>query len=450
MSRALETAWTQTVRRHGAARAIVQASDGQACTFQQLDERALAWMRAHGLQAQVLRGYGAVFAAPNGIGWFEIFLGLLRAGAVVVPLDAMEPPGAQRALAATIRAGFIWEGARLTALPKPRRYREAGLSLIKMTSGTTGRPRPLVFHAQELLADARQVMRTMRISPADVNLALIPFGHSYGLGNLTLPLLAQGVPLVCGASSLPQAIAADVTRWQPTILPSVPAVFRALAASELPPQTFANVRRLISAGAPLAVEVARDFLTRFGQPLHNFYGSSETGGIAFDRTGEATLAGGVGRPLLGVTVTALPGQRIRISSAAVFKHGHGRRVGARGAWIPPDEVAKDGRGQLTLLGRRGTMVKVAGRRLNLAEISAKLRQLPGVRDVWLGVGGTSELVVGVAVATERPAPELRAALGLALAAWKVPKKWLTLSQLPVSARGKVDAPALQRRLFGQA
>jgi acyl-CoA synthetase (AMP-forming)/AMP-acid ligase II len=58
------------------------------------------------------------------------------------------------------------------------------------------------------------------------------------------------------------------------------------------PQTVSSrsVDSLVSAGAPLPPDVARDFGRRFGCRLHGFYGSSETGGIAYDRTGQATLA----------------------------------------------------------------------------------------------------------------------------------------------------------------
>src|SRR6185369_8015834 len=115
-----------------------------------------------------------VFAAPNGLGWLEIFLGLLKAGAVVVPLDAAEPPIAQRRLAASLRAAFWWDGKKLEPLPRPKRFRDPSICLIKLTSGTTGKPRALVFTAEQMLADARQVTASMGIRPRDLNYALIP------------------------------------------------------------------------------------------------------------------------------------------------------------------------------------------------------------------------------------------------------------------------------------
>lgn len=435
---ALLQAWQHTLRRHGPSRAVVQAGNGAAVTFRELDARAEAWRAAHA--ASDLTGRAVVFAAPNGIGWLEIFLGLLKAGAVVVPLDAAEPPAAQRQIATALRAAGWWNGTRLVPLPRGKRYRDPAVCLIKLTSGTTGQPRALVFTAGQLLADGRQVTATMGIGRRDLNYALIPLGHSYGLGNLTVPLLAQGVPLVCGSAPLPHAIAADFARWQPTVFPGVPPVWRALAASDL---ALPGLRLGISAGAPLPPEVARDFAVRFGRRLHSFYGSSETGGIAYDPTGAATLRGSVGRNMRGVRLTALKGAWLKVSGTAVHTHGNRHRVGPLGAWIMPDRVALNARGEVLLLGRRGPTVKIAGRRVNLGEVSDRLRRLPGVQDVWAGASGGADPVLGAVVVTGQSAAGLRTALLADTATWKIPKKLIVVTALPLTARGKVDTRALQ-------
>jgi long-chain acyl-CoA synthetase len=450
MSHALLQAWAKTVRRRAGDRAVVQAADGLAVTFGELEVRATAWRAAHAPGAW--QGRAVVFAAANGVGWLEIFLGLLKAGAVVVPLDAAEPLVAQQRLARSIRAGAWWDGTKLHALAGAKRYRDPATCLIKLTSGTTGRPRTLVFTAGQLLADGRQVTGTMGIRTRDLNYALIPLGHSYGLGNLTVPLLAQGVSLVCGTAPLPHAIAADFARWQPTVFPGVPAMWRALATADM---RLDSLRLGISAGAPLPPEVARDFAARFGRKLHGFYGSSETGGIAYDPTGRATLDGGVGRAMRGVKLAALKGLRLRVSSAAVLTHGNPwspsappkagkrRRAGQWGAWLMPDRVARDDRGNLRLLGRRGATVKIAGRRVNLAEVSDRLRRLPGVREAWVGVSAGNDPVLGAVVAAGRTAVELRGELLADTAAWKIPKKLVVVAALPLTARGKTDTRALQ-------
>ena len=440
MSRALLQAWRKTLRQRGGERALVEAATGRTMTFREIDLAATAWMAAHAPDPAPLAGRAVVFAVPNGAAWLEIFLGLMKAGAVAVPLDPGEPPAAQQRLAAALRAGAWWDSAALVPISGARRYRDPAPCLVKLTSGSTGRPRPLVFTDAQMLADGRQVTATMRIRARDLNYGLIPLGHSYGLGNLTLPLLAQGVPLVCGTAALPQAIAADFARWSPTVFPGVPTIWRALAASDV---RLASLRLAISAGAPLPPEVARDFAARFGRPLHSFYGSSETGGISYDRTGRAALAGHVGTALRGVKLAGLGGQRLCVSSAAVITHGHTRQVGRHGAWIMPDRATLGARGEVTLLGRRGTTVKIAGRRVNLAEAADRLRRLPAVRDAWVGVTGGADPVLAAVVATERTPVELRAALQAVAAPWSIPKKLLVVAALPVTARGKTDTRALQ-------
>lgn len=438
MSHALLRAWKKTLRQHGDERAVVQAVNGATVTFRELDARATAWAGTHAPGG--LKGQAVVFAAPPGIGWWDILLGLLHAGAVVVPLDAGEPTAEQRQVAATLRAAGWWDGTRLVPLAGAKTYRDPEVCLIKLTSGSTGQPRPLVFTAGQLLADARHVRATMGIRRCDLNYALIPFGHSYGLGNLTVPLLAHGMPLVCGTAPLPHAIAGDFRRWRPTVFPGVPAMWRALAATEI---KLPGLRLAISAGAPLPVEVAQAFVHRFGQRLHNFYGSSETGGISYDRTGAGTLAGEVGTALRGVKLTALRGARLQVSSAAVLTRGNRHRTGKLGAWIMPDRAILRANGRVALAGRRGTSVKVGGRRVNLSEIGDRLRRLPGVREVWVGIGVGEGATLKAVVATERTAADLRADLLTDTAVWKIPKMLLTIRALPLTARGKTDTRALR-------
>jgi len=450
MSRELLEAWGSTWRRRRGEPAVSEAASGRVTTFGELEAQAQAWRAAHAGTAGSVAGRVVVFALPNGAEWLRVFLGSLYAGAIAVPLDPGEPPAAQRALAAAIRAGFLWDGASLVSLEAAHRFRNSSLCLVKLTSGSTGRPRPLLFTDAQMLADGRQIQRTMAIRGRDVNYAVIPLGHSYGLGNLTLPLLAHGVAMVIGSVPLPHVIAGDFARWRPTVLPAVPTIFRGLAESSVDAAALRSLRLAISAGAPLAPEVARAFARRFRRHIHSFYGSSETGGITYDRTGAATLSGrSVGRPLHGVRLRVSRG-RLRVCSPAVFTHGNRRHAGGLGWWSPPDLAGIAAYREVRLLGRRGAVVKIAGRRVNLGEVAARLRQLPGVRDVWVGTSGETEGVLGAALATDRPTAELRAALRADTAPWKTPKRWLLLPEFPVTARGKTDTADLRRRLFGGA
>jgi acyl-CoA synthetase (AMP-forming)/AMP-acid ligase II len=93
------------------------------------------------------------------------------------------------------------------------------------------------------------------------------------------------------------------------------------------------------------------------------------------------------------------------------------------------------------------MVKIAGRRVSLTEVELRLRKLAGVREAWVQVGPGPNAMLGAALAADRTAAEIRAELLPTTAAWKIPKRWIVLPALPLTARGKVDTRALYARLF---
>ncbi|HEV8074051.1 MAG TPA: fatty acid--CoA ligase family protein, partial [Opitutaceae bacterium] len=333
---------------------------------------------------------------------------------------------------------WLWSDGRLEKISSPRRPRRHDLCLFKITSGSTGTPRALPFTHAQILADGRQVCRTMGIGPGDLNLAIIPLGHSYGLGNLVVPLLAQGTPLVCASAPMPHALAADCARWRPTVFPAVPALLRALAACDIAIDALQSLRLVISAGAPLPAETAQAFFAKTGRSPQAFYGTSETGGITFDRDGEATRAGrSVGTPLAGVRLRFGRGRRFVVVSAA---------VGGRGKFSPADHAELNAPGELVLLGRAGRMVKIAGRRLDLTELETTLRRVPGVRDALAAPHPARPDELAAALATDLSANAVRGALRERLAAWKIPRRLIVLPAFPLTARGKTDTRALQKLL----
>lgn len=435
----LLSAWRATVAAAPEALALIDTDD-RRWTRAELDARASAFRATLPPEAARRR---VAFSLPNGPAWLAAFLGLLAAEATPVPLDGSEPPDAQHALARAAGCAFIRVGDTLSPVvsdaPLPRPVaRGRSPALVKLTSGSTGRPQALAFSHAQMFADGRQVCAGMGIGPDDINLAVIPFGHSYGLGNLVMPLLIQGTASVCTGIPLPHALAADIARARPTVFPAVPALLRALADSDLPADALAPIRTVISAGAPLSADIAQAFHRRFGLAPHGFYGSTETGGISYDRDGAATLAGrGVGTALPGVTLTPRRDGRMRVTSPAVFRAaGH----------APADRVRITPEGELVLLGRAGRMVKIGGRRLDLAALENELRALPGVSDAFVAPHPDSPEQLAAVLATALPAAELRALLRARLAVWKIPRRLVPLATFPLTARGKTDTAALRARL----
>ena len=432
-------AWEQTAAAAPAEVAIIEARDGSAHSRAELTAYAVAFLGD--FPRTLSSGQVVVFALGNGWRWLAVFLALQKVGAVALPLDASLPPGQWSETARNLGAHWLWKpDERWESLSTDAPTFDGDFCLVKTTSGTSGQPRPLVFTSANMLADGRQIAATMGIESDDRNLGAIPFGHSYGLGNLVLPLIAQGTAIVASAEILPDALAAQIERYQATVFPSVPAVLRALAESSVDPVKLGSLRRVISAGAPLRGEVAAAFRAKFGVPIQNFYGSSETGGICFDRTGDATAEGrSIGQPLEGVEVQLDEDRRVTVRSAAVVAPGE-HTLADLGAW--------NERGELVLTGRATPLANIGGKKVAPLEIERQLRGLDGVTDAWVGVGsrkaGGADFLLA-AVETRRSRAEVQQALAERVPAWQIPRRWWVAPQLPRTARGKLDRQELEAR-----
>jgi acyl-CoA synthetase (AMP-forming)/AMP-acid ligase II len=380
-----------------------------------------------------------LIAAPNGPEWLASFLALQKLGAIVVAADPSTPSRLLDALSKDLGAAFIYEGGTLrkTGVANPVR-RGSGLCLAKITSGSTGSPKAILFHADEMIADGRAIIEAMGLTPEDVNFGLAPFGHSYGLGSLVMPLLLQGNAAACASSPLPRIAVRDMIEAGVTVCPAVPAFFRALNETELN-GGLGKLRLAISAGSALPPTVAADFEIRFGQRIHNFLGSSETGGIAYDADGEAGIAGSsVGKPMPGVAIAQGKGGRLVICGPAVVRHGNRLRYGGKPAFLLGDRGRLDESGRLVLHGRAVPLAKIGGRRVDPLEVERAIKTLPNVSDAYVRVvqvAGNDRLYALVENAIGEHA--LREALKALLPGWKIPRKIVSQALLNRDDRGKV-------------
>ncbi|HLX68791.1 MAG TPA: AMP-binding protein, partial [Verrucomicrobiae bacterium] len=172
---------------------------------------------------------------------------------------------------------------------------------LKMTSGTTAAPRFVAFTAEQLAADAENIVATMGLRQDWPNLGVISLAHSYGFSNLVLPLLLHGIPLVLAGAPLPEIVLRAAGTEKFVTLAAVPALWRTWFDADAIPR---NVRLAISAGAPLPVALEQSVFAARGLKIHNFYGSSECGGIAYDAGSGARLDGScAGAPMRNVNLT---------------------------------------------------------------------------------------------------------------------------------------------------
>ena len=321
---------------------------------------------------------------------------------------------------------------------------------LKTTSATTGTPRLVAFTAGQLLADAENIVATMGLRQEWPNLGVISLTHSYGFSNLVLPMLLHGIPLILVGSALPEALRRAAASERAVTLAAVPALWRTWHEAKAIP---ANVRVAISAGAPLPLALEQGVFAAQGLKIHNFYGSSECGGIAFDALPGPRLDGScVGSPARNVTISVAEDGCLEVRSAAV----------AHGYWPEPDPNLGSGvfhtsdRGEIAfglvyLRGRAGDQINVAGRKVSPETIEKALAAHPEVREcLAFGVASADaergETIVACLALNQKVSGDaLKQFLMSKLPPWQVPREWWIVESLEANHRGKISRAEWRKR-----
>lgn len=296
------------------------------------------------------------------------------------------------------------------------------------TSGSTAAHRRVDKRAAALVGEAAVLVQAFGIAADDRVIAGVPPHHLYGLlFGVLVPLVARA-SIVTEAPLHAEAVAAAVARHEATVLVSTPAQLRAFDL--LAPGALDPLRHVVSSGAPLPVDVAAMMRERFGRPVTEVLGSTETGGIAgrIHRADDLPW-----QPLPGVQVTAAADGRMLLDSPFLPPD-------APHPWPADDRIAIVANG-FVHLGRLDDVVKIAGRRVALTDVERRVRAIDGVRDAAViampaldGRGDT----LAVVVAAPGLAPEaIRGELARWFDAVVVPRRISCVDALPREATGKL-------------
>ncbi len=323
---------------------------------------------------------------------------------------------------------------------------------LKITPASTGMPRVVAFTEEQLIADAENIVTTMGLRPDWPNLGVISLAYSYGFSNLVLPLLLHGIPLFLVPSPLPVVLRCTAhAHWNLT-LAAVPALWHAWHKAGA---ILCNVRLAISAGAQLPLTLERAVFEEHGVKIHNFYGSTECGGITYDATAvPRTDEASVGRPMRNVKVEVGEGGTLLVRSRAVGET----------YWPEPNEALGGGvfrtydlaelkDGEVYLRGRTNDHINVAGRKVSPVVIEQALQEHEAVAECLVfgvpsGNADRIDLIVACVTANRRSVKdELKQFLLQKLPSWQVPREWRFVDSLGINGHGKQFARAQWRKDF---
>jgi rifamycin polyketide synthase module 1/2/3 len=332
------------------------------------------------------------------------------------------------------------------------------------TSGTTGRPKGVELTLRSCLWVVAACWAPIAgIAAGDEVLCVLPLFHSYALDCCVLAVAATGASERILPRFSPGRVLELLAEGGPTVLPGVPTGFSYLVQAtqgHTPPH---RLRVAISAGAILPAALDRAFEERFGVPLLDGYGITETSTmVTMNWAHGGRPYGSCGLPLPGLSVRlvdpatgvdAPPGGEgeLWVRGPSVMRGYHNRpeqtaEVLVDGWYRTGDLARADPHGYLTICGRTKEMIIRGGENIYPAEIENVLQRAPGVADAAV-VGAPHPDLGEVPVAFVVPAApdgpdgpdeeDLRAFCRRELTAFKVPAAIRFTDAIPRTGSGKV-------------
>ncbi|QUQ65769.1 non-ribosomal peptide synthetase [Kutzneria sp. CA-103260] len=425
-------------------------------------------------------------------------LGVLGAGGAYVPLDVHAPVARISSLLVDsgvrlllVAPEFIELAAEVVPLDGSVRVvvlgdreddelapvvgAEDDLAYVIFTSGSTGKPKGAMVHRRGMVNHLLAKAEDLAVSATDVVVQNAPLTFDISVWQMLLPLMVGGTVCV-----VDREVAADpdaLFAVPCTVLEVVPSLLRAAldgwdAGSGVP--ELADLRWLVVTGEALPPDLCARWFERFPLiPLVNAYGPTECADDvthAVIRTGHelGDVRVPIGRVVRNTQLYVLgdglqpvpvgvPGE-LYVGGTGVghgYLHNTPRTAvsfmadpfsevpGAR-MYRTGDRVRYLPDGQLEFLERRDFQVKVRGHRIELGEVEAVLRAVPGITDVVVDVRvdtAGQQRLVGYVVGAVDPAV-VREGVAEVLPEYMVPSVVMVLDALPLTPNGKVDRKTL--------
>ena len=487
---------------------LVAVEDGRAIGY-----GALARVAARVAGHLAARGIGpndrVVLLADNSLEHLAAYVGVLSAGATICTvhlemnrayLDALLPALAPRLVlyeegldleALMARTGGEWrplgrwaeEGGEgffadlaaakpLTAAPAAGADAGRDDAVIFFTSGTSARPKGVILTYRELLPNSAATAVAFGLGRDDRIYDYRSFNWASAQMLSALGTLSAGATLLLGRKFSRSRFFADIAKYEATVATGNPTVLNMLLAGDdtVTGKDIPHLRFITSSSAPLTVEEWRRFEERFGIPVAQGYGSSETGWIAgcTDRT---KRYGSVGKPLayLRAAIVDRDGRKLPAGEIGHVEVGGyddsafryigedgAIRINAVGRVLTGDMGFLDADGYLHLTGREKDLIIRGGVNISPLEIDAVLMRLADVAEA--AAVGVPDPIYGeevVASVVPRSGSALTVDAILAhcaqhLPAFKTPKRIALVPSLPKTERGKLDRKAVAAQWRGGA
>ncbi len=489
MSENLASILTETAAEHGDRTAF--KLDDAELTYHQLDcaaSRIANLLEDKGLAP----GDRVGLMLPNVPYFPSIYYGILRAGGVVVPMNVLlkeretgyylSDSGAKLVFAwgdfaEAAEAGAAEAGAE-TILVKPGEFEQlvgahseefenverddGDTAVILYTSGTTGKPKGAELTHANLRRNCEMTSTTLgEFTHEDVLLGALPLFHSFGQTCTMNGAVANGATVTMIPRFDPDKALEIIERDQVTVFQGVPTMYNAMLHADAADEADASTLRLcMSGGAAIPVELIRSFEDKFGCPILEGYGLSETSPVAsFNHPHKERKAGSIGTPIEGVEMQIWDDEGSELPQGEVGEiviRGHnvmkgywdrpeatGESITGEGWFHSGDMARVDEDGYFFIVDRKKDLIIRGGYNIYPREVEEVLYEHPAVQEAAV-VGVPDDSLgeeVGAAVVVKQgeslDAQEVKSYVKDQVAAYKYPRRVWFVDELPKGPTGKI-------------
>ncbi len=485
------------IAQHGADRPALRTPDGAVWTYGELRERANQVAHVLVDDLGLVPGNRVLLRSPNNPWTVAAWLGVLKAGGVVVTtmaaLRATElTPIIEktRPVAALVDHRFV-EDVRAAApdlalvayggdgdddltrrvIGKPADFTAADtaaddVALFGPTSGTTGVPKITThFHRDVLAIDDTFGRDVLRLAPTDVVACTAPLAFTFGLGMLVVFTLRAGACALLTEAATPVQLADLVVEHGVTALATAPTAYKQIVASGHVDR-LAGLRVAVSAGEHMAQATWEQIRDAIGLKVIDGIGATEMLHIFISAAGDDIRPGATGKPVAGCRAAILDADGHELGAGVEGRLGVIGPVGCRylddvrqrgyvvNGWnVTGDTFLRDDDGYYWYRSRTDNMIVSSGYNIGGPEVEEALGTHPDVLEVGVVAAPDEQrgsIVCAYVVLREgvegdaAKVTELQDHVKGRLAPYKYPRSVRFVDALPRNTSGKLQHFKLRR------
>jgi len=342
---------------------------------------------------------------------------------------------------------------------------EGDLAVICYTSGTTGISKGAMLTHANFISNISTLAKIWELAEDDRVLMALPMFHIHGLGIVIHGMAYCGFSIALLERFDSQKVFEGIQRHRSTVFMGVPTMYIKLLEDKSDEHDIRSVRLWTVGSAPMPIEAYNKFKEKFGVEMLERYGMTETSPVITSNPYRGVRKpGSVGQAIPGVEVAifgeADNAQRGEVGEIAVrgpnVMKGYWKKPGEteeafKEGWFRTGDLGKlDGEGYLTIVGRKKEMIIASGFKVFPREVEEVIHAYPKVKEV--AVVGLPDPVRGESVKAfivlkegeTATSEEMDAYCRGVLAAFKVPRTYEFVNEIPRTPSGKTLNRILSR------